>query len=53
LIGVKISAAKNVYRFIDSAMPLFVFPSVILLGSANRFKTTNRRGLPTGLVCAA
>jgi hypothetical protein len=43
LIGVRISIAKNVYRFIDSVMPLFVFPSVILLGSANRFKTTNRR----------
>jgi hypothetical protein len=43
LIGVRISIAKNVYRFIDSVMLLFVFPSVILLGSANRFKTTNRR----------
>jgi hypothetical protein len=43
LIGVPIGAAKNVCRFIDSVMPLFVFPGVILLGSANRFKTTNRR----------
>jgi len=43
---VKISASKNIYRFTDSVRPLFMFPNVILLGSANRFKTTNRRGLP-------
>jgi len=32
LIGVPISAAKNVYRFIDSVMPLFVFPECHLAG---------------------
>jgi hypothetical protein len=46
-------AAKVLIHVRDSVMSPFAFPLCILQGTADPFKTTNRRRLPTAFVRAA